>query len=56
MRSMEATMAEQQLRYLEALYAIVCQSEEPDMIRLALVALTGTPAGLEFLEMNPITV
>lgn len=49
-------MAEQQLRYLEALYAIVCQSDEPETIRMALAALTGTPAGREFLEMNPITV
>lgn len=49
-------MAEQQLRYLEALYAIVCDSGEPDIIRMALAALTGTAAGREFLEMNPITV
>lgn len=53
---MEATIMEMQLRYLEALYRIVCDSDEPETIRVALAALTGTSAGREYLEMNPITV
>lgn len=47
---------EAQLIMLQTLYEIIMESEEADIIRKALSALTATPAGREYLEMNPITV
>jgi hypothetical protein len=51
---MEQIMLENQLLFIEALYAIVCDSEEPEIIRRALSALTNTEAGRNYLAMNPI--
>ena len=45
-----------QIIALQTLYEIVMESDEPEIIRKALAALTSTPAGREYLEMNPITV
>lgn len=45
-----------QLIHLQTLYAIVCESDEPDTVRRALAALTATDAGIEYLRMNPITL
>lgn len=56
MHAMEETMLATQLIHLQTLYAIVCESEEPDIVRRALAALTATPAGLEYLALNPITL
>lgn len=53
---MEETLLTTQLIYLQTLYAIVCDSEEPDTIRRAFAALTSTEAGLDYLRINPITV
>jgi hypothetical protein len=53
---MEETMLRTQLIHLQTLYEIVCESDEPDIIRRALAALTSTPAGIEYLAMNPITI
>lgn len=49
-------MLETQLIHLQTLYEIVCDSDEPETIRKALAALTSTPAGIQYLQMNPITV
>lgn len=49
-------MLETQLVHLQALYEIVCESDEPEIMRKALSALTATPAGLQYLAMNPITI
>ena len=49
-------MLETQLIMLQALYEIVMDSEEPDIIRKALSAITSTAEGRQYLEMNPITV
>lgn len=45
-----------QLRLLEALYEIALSSEEAEMVRVAMQALTGTSAGLSFLSTHPITL
>jgi hypothetical protein len=47
-------MLESQLRYLGALHEIVCDSDDPDAIRVALSALTSTDNGIEYLRANPI--
>lgn len=49
-------MLETQLKLMQALYEIICESEEPEIIRRALSALTSTEAGIEYLTLNPITV
>lgn len=49
-------MAEQVLIYIQTLYGIICDSEEPETIRRALAALTSTPGGIEYLQMNPIAI
>jgi hypothetical protein len=49
-------MLHTQLIHLQALYEIVCDSDEPETIRKALAALTSTPSGCEYLAMNPITL
>jgi hypothetical protein len=51
----ETIMLQTQLIHLQTLYEIMCESEEPDIIRKALAALTSTSAGIQYLEMNPIT-
>lgn len=48
-------MLETQLVYVQCLYEIMLESEEPDIIRRALAALTSTEAGRQYLEMNPVT-
>lgn len=45
-----------QLIHLQSLYEIICESEEPEIIRRALAAMTSTSAGIEYLAMNPITM
>lgn len=45
-----------QLLVLQTLYEIVMESDEPEIIRKALSALTATAEGRQYLEMNPITV
>lgn len=47
-------MLENQLLFIETLYRIVCDSEEPDTIRQALSALINTEEGRNYLAMNPI--
>jgi hypothetical protein len=42
------------LKYLEALYEIALSSEEAEVVRVAMAALTSTQAGLAFLAVNPI--
>lgn len=49
-------MDETCLILLQSLYEIVCDSDEADIVRKALSALTSTSAGRQYLEMNPITV
>lgn len=48
------TMMEDQLKMLEALYEIVMSSEEAEMVRVAIQALTTTQAGVTFLQTHPI--
>jgi hypothetical protein len=50
------TMAEEALIYVQTLYGIICDSEEPETIRKALAALTATTGGIEFLQMHPIAL
>ena len=45
-----------QIIALQTLYEIVMESNEPEIMRKALAALTATEAGREYLAMNPITV
>lgn len=45
-----------QLRMLEALFEIAQSSQEAEMVRVAMAALTGTSAGLSFLQTHPITL
>lgn len=45
-----------QLRMLEALFEIAQSSQEAEMVRVAMAALTGTQAGLSFLHTHPITL
>lgn len=47
-------MLESQLRYMDALREIICDSDDPDAIRIALNALTTTENGIEYLRQNPI--
>ncbi len=55
-RDMDTTMTEANLAFMQCLFEIVCESEEPETIRKALAALTNTPGGIEYLQMNPITL
>ncbi len=43
-----------QLRFLEALYEIINCSEEAEVVRVAIAAMTSTEAGRAFLTANPI--
>lgn len=52
----KSIMMGDQLRFLEALYEIAMSSEEADMVRVAMSALTSTSAGLAFLNSHPITL
>lgn len=52
----KTVMMGDQLRHLEALYEIVMSSDEPDMVRVAMAALTGTQSGMSFLSSHPITL
>lgn len=45
-----------QLIVLQALYEVILESEEPDIIRKALAAMLATAPGREYLAMNPIRV
>ena len=49
-------MAESALKFTEALYEILCESQEPEIVRKALAALTCTPEGIEYLRMNPLAL
>lgn len=53
---MEVQLMETQLIYLQCLYEVICDSDEPETIRRALAAMTSTDAGIEYLRMNPITL
>jgi hypothetical protein len=48
------TMMQDQLRHMDALYEIVNSSDEAEVVRLAISALTGTPSGLAYLQAHPI--
>ena len=48
------TMMEDQLKMLEALYEIAMSSNEAEMVRVAVQALTSTQAGMTFLQTHPI--
>lgn len=50
------TILEDQMRYLSALHEIICDSCDADSVRLALSALTASPAGINYLKNNPIKV
>lgn len=52
----QTTMMSDQLQHLEALYEIMMSSNEPDMVRTALAALTRTTSGLAFLQAHPVTL
>lgn len=52
----KTTMMGDQLRHLEALYEIAMSSDEPEMVRVAMAALTGTQSGMSFLGTHPITL
>lgn len=52
----KTTMMGDQLRLLESLYEIFMSSGEAEMVRVAGSALTGTQAGLAFLNTHPITL
>lgn len=54
--TLKENMMEFQLLVLQTLYEIVMESDEPEIIRKALAALTATAEGRQYLEMNPITV
>lgn len=45
-----------QLRLLEALYEIAMSSDDAEVVRVAMQALTGTTAGMSFLSLHPITL
>lgn len=45
-----------QLRLLEALYEVAMSSNEAEMVRVAMSALSGTEAGMAFLSTHPITL
>lgn len=47
---------ETNLKLMQALHEILCDSEEPETIRKALAALTSTPGGIEYLRMNPLAL
>lgn len=47
---------EEALRLVEALHHIACESEDADIVRYAMGALTATTAGQRFLEANPVLV
>lgn len=53
---MEETMLQTQLVHLQTLYEIIMESEEPETIRKALAAMTSSQAGIEYLQLNPITL
>lgn len=53
---MDTEMLATQLVHLEALYQIVMESDEPEIVRRALAALTSTEAGLDYIRLNPFTV
>lgn len=49
-----AVMMSEQLRMLEALHQIAMESADAETVRIAMVALTGTEAGLRYLRANPL--
>lgn len=49
-------MTETVLKLTEALYEIVCDSEEAETVRKALAALTSSDAGIEYLRMHPLAL
>lgn len=46
----------EQLVLLQALFTIVHESSEAEIVRLAMSALTNTSAGLTYLSAHPLTV
>lgn len=52
----KTTMMGDQLRLLEGLYEVAMSSNEAEMVRVAVAALTGTQAGLSFLNAHPMTL
>lgn len=49
-----AVMMSEQLRMLEALHQIAMESGDAETVRVAMVALTSTEAGLRYLRANPL--
>lgn len=49
-----AVMMSEQLRMLEALHQIAMESADAETVRVAMVALTSTEAGLRYLRANPL--
>lgn len=49
-------IVETNLKLMQTLHEILCDSEEPETIRKALAALTSTPEGIEYLRMNPLAL
>jgi hypothetical protein len=52
---MPADLSEQ-LILIEALFAIAHESNEAEMVRVAMAALTNTQAGLTYLSAHPFNV
>lgn len=49
-------MLETQLVFVQSLYEIICESDEPETIRRALAALTSTQAGRDYIKLHPFTI
>lgn len=50
----QSTLMAEQLMMLEALYEIAMSTTDADTVRSAMLPLTGTTAGLAFLQAHPI--
>lgn len=44
------------LKLVEAMYALACESEEAETVRIAFAALSSTGAGRRYLEQHPVVV
>lgn len=45
-----------QLRLVEALHHIACESEDADIVRYAMGALMATDAGRNYINVHPVLV
>lgn len=49
-------MMSEQLVLIEALFTVVHESNEAEVVRVALAALVATQAGLSYLSTHPIVI